>query len=107
MTQTTNRGYRDIDEPLRLQEGFEADVHQWLAGKVFKDVDFLRRAIAYRDGEQCSVCKNATHNGLPMPLGVFHTDENPKNYAPDNLKLICPNCHSFTDTYVQGRTTYK
>ena len=30
---------------------------------------------------------------------VNHKDRNPTNNSLDNLKLLCPNCHSLTSTY--------
>ena len=37
-----------------------------------------------------------THN---IPLEVHHKDGNYQNNNEDNLQVLCPNCHSLTDTY--------
>ena len=34
-----------------------------------------------------------------MILQIDHMDGNPDNHYLDNLQLLCPNCHSQTDTY--------
>jgi 5-methylcytosine-specific restriction endonuclease McrA len=34
-----------------------------------------------------------------IPLEVEHIDGNPYNTIEDNLKLLCPNCHSLTKSY--------
>ena len=34
-----------------------------------------------------------------MPLTIHHVDGNAENNRPENLKLLCPNCHSLTSTY--------
>lgn len=34
-----------------------------------------------------------------VPLEINHIDGNWKNNKPENLELICPNCHSLTPTY--------
>jgi len=34
-----------------------------------------------------------------VPLEVNHVDGNHKNNKESNLELICPNCHSLTDSY--------
>lgn len=34
-----------------------------------------------------------------VPLQVHHIDGNCINNNEDNLQLLCPNCHSLTDTY--------
>ncbi|MGW5093562.1 HNH endonuclease signature motif containing protein [Streptomyces nodosus] len=40
--------------------------------------------------------------GEPLPLEVDHIDGNWRNNRVGNLRLLCPNCHSTTDTY-RGR----
>ena len=34
-----------------------------------------------------------------IPLEVHHIDGNYKNNKEENLQLLCPNCHSLTETY--------
>ena len=34
-----------------------------------------------------------------IPLNVHHIDGNPLNSIPENLQLLCPNCHSLTSNY--------
>ena len=34
-----------------------------------------------------------------VPLQVNQIDGNALNHRPENLELICPNCHSLTETY--------
>ena len=52
-------------------------------------------------GEQCMECgwgeKNKFSNTVPIELE--HIDGNSENNQLDNLKLLCPNCHSLTLTY--------
>ena len=35
-------------------------------------------------------------------LQVDHIDGNPDNNKGNNLRLLCPNCHSLTPTYKGG-----
>jgi hypothetical protein len=37
--------------------------------------------------------------GKPLVVEVEHKDGNSENNAPENVCLLCPNCHSQTDTY--------
>ena len=37
--------------------------------------------------------------GNPINLEVHHKDGNHYNNDLDNLQLLCPNCHSYTDSY--------
>ena len=34
-----------------------------------------------------------------IPLEIHHIDGNYQNNSEDNLQLLCPNCHSLTETY--------
>ncbi|MER5482775.1 HNH endonuclease signature motif containing protein [Streptomyces sp. NPDC002812] len=53
--------------------------------------------------EQCAMCGiEPTWQGYPLPLEVDHIDGDWRNNQQDNLRLVCPNCHSTTDTY-RGR----
>lgn len=38
-------------------------------------------------------------NGLPLSLHLDHIDGDHKNNNPNNLRMLCPNCHTQTDTY--------
>ncbi|MEV7275910.1 HNH endonuclease signature motif containing protein [Streptomyces sp. NPDC093111] len=52
---------------------------------------------------QCALCGNeAVWRGRPLPLEVDHIDGDWRNNRIENLRFLCPNCHSTTDTY-RGR----
>lgn len=44
-------------------------------------------------------CGLTEWRGKPLVLELDHVDGNKKNNSLDNLKLLCPNCHSQTDTW--------
>ena len=39
------------------------------------------------------------YNGKPLTLQLDHIDGNPINNNLENLRFLCPNCHSQTDTF--------
>ena len=47
----------------------------------------------------CSECGIDTWNGKKIPLELDHINGNSKDNSGENLRLLCPNCHSLTDTW--------
>lgn len=46
---------------------------------------------------ECGISE--TYNGKPIVLHCDHIDGDSDNNKLTNLRLLCPNCHSQTDTY--------
>lgn len=47
----------------------------------------------------CSECGISEWNGKSISLELDHIDGVRTNHKLENLRLLCPNCHSQTDTY--------
>lgn len=48
---------------------------------------------------KCEGCGIVDWNGKPISLQLDHIDGCPTNHLLENLRLLCPNCHSQTPTY--------
>ena len=69
----------------------------WAGNKpnIFRDV--ARRFIAEKRGYACEICGISDWNNKKLTLHVDHTNGDPSNNHPTNLRLLCPNCHSQTE----------
>jgi len=93
--QSTHRYNQYID---RWKQGLETGV----IGITTKTISaHLRRYLQNKYGDKCSVCgwnqKNPTTN--VVPLEIDHVDGNADNNVEENLRLICPNCHSLSSNF--------
>ena len=48
---------------------------------------------------RCEVCGIVEWLGKPISFELDHIDGNSRNHSLDNLRVVCPNCHSQTETY--------
>lgn len=61
----------------------------------------LKNALFKKYNKKCARCGWGEINPFTqkIPLEIEHIDGNFRNNSPDNVILLCPNCHSLTKTY--------
>lgn len=101
--------YRDYLKPQTEQaskfnripdeEYYTVGVHRGshLARRFKKD-----NLVPYR----CAMCENAGYwMGKELSLQVDHIDGDNTNNILTNIRWLCPNCHTQTDTFCKGKIT--
>lgn len=78
-------------------------LNRWFRGEIdFPGKKSLKHYLLEKQEFGCVICKITEWNGKHITLEIEHIDGNSYNNRPENLALICPNCHSQTETY-KGR----
>jgi Zn finger protein HypA/HybF involved in hydrogenase expression len=78
-------------------------------GKIVKSLPLKRRLI--KEGlleERCCNCGLGPEwNGIRLELQLDHEDGDRLNNLLENLRIICPNCHTQTPTYCRKKDQIK
>ena len=72
---------------LAIMESGKANIHNALT--------YLKRFAEY----ECSECGINEWNGKHLPLQMDHIDGDRNNNTIDNIRWMCANCHSQTETW--------
>ena len=80
-------------EYQRLQK-----ITSWLEDGIAPGPTVMRGYLKEQQ-EGCYTCGITSWCDSPITLELDHIDGNALNNSPDNLRMLCPNCHSQTPTY--------
>ena len=89
------------------QHKYQNSVKDWLEGDLVgysgkaKQVKlFVRRYLLETRGTPCSECGwDKRHPDGSILTEIDHIDGDAENCSPDNLRILCPNCHALTPTF--------
>jgi hypothetical protein len=76
----------------------EERISNWLNGGPIASRRVRDYLLEKFDG-RCSQCGLNVWMGKPLVVELEHKDGNSENNRPENVCLLCPNCHSQTSTY--------
>jgi 5-methylcytosine-specific restriction endonuclease McrA len=78
-----------------LQDILDSEYPNYPTGKLKKRL-VKEGILEYK----CVLCGNdGNHNGLPLTLQLDHINGVNNDHRLNNLRLLCPNCHTQQDTY--------
>jgi len=63
----------------------------------------VKRPLALGWQYECRACRIAEWQGRPLVLHLDHINGVHDDNRLENLRLLCPNCHSLTDTFCNRR----
>ena len=105
--ETSNNKYCNA----KCQQAYQAriKISTWYSGewdgtkgnKYWAVSSYVRNHLLQQANNECTKCgwgELNQHTGT-IPLHIDHIDGDHKNNCPDNLRVLCPNCHSLTATY--------
>lgn len=86
--------------------------HKFKYLKIDKDIENNNivskkslRSYLIRKDYSCEECHISSWNDKPITLEIDHIDGDGSNNVLNNVRLLCPNCHSQTSTY-KGRNIH-
>lgn len=80
----------------------------WIAGEISLGWGASKAALFEIYGEKCSECGWSKKHRITgrCPVQMDHIDGDKTNNSFANLRLLCPNCHSLTETWGGGNTKH-
>ena len=92
--QTTNKY---CNNSCQQEAQYKKRIVEWKKTGKFSKGPVKRYLSEQKEG--CWTCGINKWNNKPLVLELEHIDGDSNNNTEDNLSLLCPNCHSQTDTY--------
>lgn len=95
------RKRNDYEKYLQYIERWKKQEEKGWVGKGYSINSNIKRYLREKYSDKCERCQWSEKNLITnkIPLQVDHIDGDASNCKEDNLKLLCPNCHSLTPTF--------
>jgi 5-methylcytosine-specific restriction endonuclease McrA len=95
-----NQGSKGIHKPWLSERAIP--LNEILDGKHPHVQSYKLKHKLYKESlklNKCEICNIDEWNGKKIECELDHIDGNKTNHNLDNLRILCPNCHSQTDTF--------
>lgn len=101
--------YRYCSNKCQSMYQYKDYIKRWRSGEVngsrgvvTKNIsNHIRRYLVDKYDAQCSQCGWGEKHPITgsVPLEIDHIDGDAENNTEENLRLLCPNCHSLTGSF--------
>jgi hypothetical protein len=103
----TNRQNKYCSSKCHSDYKYNLVIEKWINGDFdglsgeYGTSKYIKKFLIKKHGEKCMECEWDERNLFTgnIPIELEHIDGNYTNNKEENLKLLCPNCHSLTKTY--------
>ena len=97
-------GYLSKEQIDKRVAVFNETIKKRIMDKPWNELseELVKKRLVYEQNGKCNKCGLSEWLGKPISLELEHKDGNHYNNSRENVELLCPNCHSQTDTY-RGR----
>ena len=108
--ETKNNNSKYCSSKCRNDYYRQLKINKWLMGEhdgmrgKTGTATWIKWYLIQKHGEKCMECgwNRRNHHTGRIPIELEHIDGNFTNNKEENLKLLCPSCHSLTSTYKSG-----
>lgn len=103
----TKKKIKYCDNKCQSESQYKKYISDWkldlVDGKsgLYQVSSYIRKYLFIKNNNKCEKCGWGEINLLTnkVPLEIHHIDGDCTNNKEENLQLLCPNCHSLTNTF--------
>ena len=102
--------YYNLDTSHFLGQGWNKnnfDYNSFTYHSKKKNGKTTRKPLIALRGQKCENCGITEWLGQPINLEIHHINGDRGDNRLENLQLLCPNCHSYTETFCNKQETTK
>lgn len=104
LSKRTN-GQKYCSSSCQQKYQYKEYISRWLSGEesgmrgTSDTSTMIKKYLIETRGRRCEICHNTRWLEHEIPISLHHIDGLFSNNRPENLQLLCPNCHTFTPNF--------